>query len=168
MPEGENRIPLDVRDFQNSASFDFDIPDFQFTKKESGYVPEFLSMHEAVLHVQGHNAGHMISLTISVEGKCLLRDAHSHKEVEYPLSDSVDVLLHSENEEENDILPDKDGIYDLRGSVLALMFDAIPKNYSEVPLERYEEDNFVVMSQDEYEREHAKSSSPFADLDDID
>lgn len=167
MKEDTNRIPFDVRDYQNASGFSFDIEGFQFTDEEHNYVPNFLSMHEALLHVEGHNAGHMVSLTLSVEGKCLLKDAHTHKEVEYPLDDSVDILFHSENEDENDILPDKDGIYDLRGSVLALLFDAIPKNYSEVPLQRYEEDNFVVMSQDEYEREHQKNASPFRDLDEM-
>lgn len=161
----ENRIPFDVRDFNKKNQAEFTIEDFAFTQEELKYIPNFVSLDEAQIFVSVLNAGNMITLTLHVEGNCLLKDAHNGEEIPYDLSDSVDVIIAPDNQEENDIFPDSDGIYDLRGSVLALLFDAIPKNYSEVPLETYSKDNYVVMSQEEYEKTHKqKNNSAFDEL----
>ena len=168
MKANDNRIPFDVREFNRKNSSSFVIDDFSFTSDELRYVPNFHSMNEAKIHISVLNAGSMMTLTLSVEGNCKLIDAHDGAIIDYELDDSVDVIIAPENEEECDIFPDDDGIYDLRGSILALMFDAIPKNYSLVPLKKVENDNYCIMSEEEYMKEHARSSSPFDSLDDTD
>lgn len=165
MKENLNRIPFDFRQYLKKNQTEFEVTDFQFTPDELKYVPSFHDFHEASIHVLVMNAGSMMTLTFSVEGTCHLVDAHDGNIVDYDLDDEVDVIIAPDNEEENDIFPDEDGIYDLRGCVLALLYDAIPKNYSLVPLKKVEQDNYVVISEDDYFKEHKKSSSPFDDLD---
>ena len=152
------RIPFDLKELNHKGELDFEIDDFSFTEEEMKYVPYFKDMGDAYIHVDVFNAHSIVTLTLTVLGNCHLIDAHDGSTIEFPLEDSVDVVINPENEEENDIDPDEDGIYDLRGSILALLFDAIPKNYSLVPLTKIEKDNYVVMSQDEYEMLHRKSS----------
>ena len=103
----------------------------------------------------------IIELNLSVEGDCILEDAHTHEEITYPLSDSVDVVLGVD--EDADILPEEDSGYNLRGAFLALLFNAIPMNYSEVELEKIQTADYVLMSEEEYEKERGKNN-PFADL----
>lgn len=165
----ENRIPFDIRQFNLKNNGSFEIDDFHFTEKENAYVPNFVDMGEALIHVDVLNAVSVLTLTLSVSGPCVLKDSHTGENINYELDDSVDVLISKDKEEESDIEPDSDGIYDLRGSVLALLFDAIPKNYSEVPLTSYGKDNYVVMSEEEYRRTHKeKTNSAFSDLDEED
>lgn len=165
----ENRIPLDIRDYSHTSHDEFDIEGFEFTPSEHKYVPNFVDMGDCVIHVEVLNAISMMTLTLSLEGACHLRDEHDGSIIEYELEDSVDVIIAPESEEDNDIEPDEDGVYDLRGSILALLFDAIPKNYSEVPLKKIEKDNYVVMSQEEYlaSKTHAPSAFDNLDLDDF-
>ena len=166
--KNEYRIPFDLNSYLNKNITDFEITDFKFNDDEMKYVPNFISMHEAIIYVHIINAMNVFTLTFSVEGNCLLSDAHNHEEIEYELDDSVDILIDRDNSENSDLLPDEDGIYDLRGCILALLFDAIPKNFSLVPLERYEKDNYIVMSQEEYEATHKKQgNNAFSALDDL-
>ena len=46
---------------------------------------------------------------------------------------------------------------------MALLFNAIPMNYSEVELEKIQTADYVLMSEEEYEKERGKNN-PFADL----
>lgn len=162
----EKRIPFDLREMTKKNQTSFEIEDFSFSEDEKRYIPYFHDLFETRIFVDVLNAGNLITLTLTIDGKCHLVDSHDGSIVEYELDDNVDVLLGSEKEEENDLFPDEDGIYDLRGSILALFYDAIPKNYSNVPLTRIEKDNYVILSQEEYEKEHQKaSSSPFDVLD---
>ena len=161
----EKRIPFDLREACKKNCSSFEIEGFSFTEDEKRYIPYFHDLFKTRIFADVLNAGHLVTLTLSIEGECHLRDSHDGSLIEYELDDTVDVLLGSEKEEENDLFPDEDGIYDLRGSILALFYDAIPKNYSKVPLARIEKDNYVVLSEEEYEKEHQKASSPFDVLD---
>jgi hypothetical protein len=165
MAINENRIPFDVRDYSHSSHDEFDIDEFQFTESEHKYLPNFVDMGDAYIHVEVLNAISMMTLTLTLEGACHLKDEHDGSIIEYELEDSVDVIIAPESEEDNDIEPDEDGVYDLRGSILALLFDAIPKNYSETPLESYQKDNYTVMSQEEYMASKSHAPSAFDDLD---
>lgn len=167
MIDKENRIPFDLRSFQSKKNSSFEIQNFSFTEAEKRYVPNFNSLDKAKIHVSVINAGDMFTLTFDVYGECSLIDAHDSSIIPYILDDSVDVIIAPNSEEENDIFPDEDGIYDLRGSVLALLYDAIPKNYSLVELTKIEKDNYVVMSEDEYKKEHQKNKNAFASLDEM-
>lgn len=168
MEEKKNRIPFDLKEITSDGNFEFEIENFAFTDEELKYLPYFKDMGDAYIHVSVFNAHSMVTLTLTVLGPVHLVDSHDGSIIEYDLDDSVDVVINPENDEENDIMPDEDGIYDLRGSILALLFDAIPKNYSLVPLTKVEKDNYVIMSQEEYELLHHKTAkNAFAALDEF-
>ncbi len=168
MKANPNRIPFDVREYNRKNISTFEIDDFEFTVDELKYVPNFHSMDKAKISISVLNAGSMMTLSLTVFGECKLVDSHDGNIIPYELDDSVDVIIAPDNEEENDIFPDDDGIYDLRGSVLALLFDAIPKNYSLVPLKKVECDNYTIISEDDYRKEHSKAVSAFGELDESD
>ena len=133
------------------------------TEKEKKLLPLLVSSSNLSFVVRVIALSSIIELNLSVEGDCILEDAHTHEEITYPLSDSVDVVLGVD--EDADILPEEDGGYNLRGAFLALLFNAIPMNYSEVELEKIQTDDYVLMSEEEYEKERGKNN-PFADLED--
>ena len=97
-----------------------------------------------------------------------LIDDHDNDRIdEIEINDDVEVTILPGDNESSDIVPDKDGAYDLRGSILALLFSAIPSNYSEVEFKN-KDPEFVVYSDSEYEKEKKKNTSPFSKLDDLD
>ena len=96
----ENRIPLDIRDYSHTSHDEFDIEGFEFTPSEHKYIPNFVDMGDCVIHVEVLNAISMMTLTLSLEGACHLRDEHDGSIIEYELEDSVDVIIAPESEAE--------------------------------------------------------------------
>ena len=84
---------------------------------------------------------------------------------EIEVRDDVEITLLPGDDSASDVLPDKDGAYDLRGSILALLFSAIPSSYSEVDLKNPSQE-FPVYSDEEYEKEKKKNSA-FSKLDEL-
>ena len=162
----DDRIPFDLKEYQNQSSFSFSFV-LNLNEREKAFFPNLISLGDLTFYVDGLNANGMMSLVLSCEGDISLSDAHDHTKIDYSVDDDVEVIIAPNDEESNDILPDEDGIYDLRGSCLALLFDAIPQNYSLVPLETVVTDDYVLMSEDEYNRRKA-SKNAFSALDEED
>ena len=129
----DNRIAIDLLSLKEGNEYDLD---FELTEKEMKYFPNLLSLNDSVFVLDVIALGALTTVSISVNGDITLLDAHDQKERDYHLDDSVELTISTEDEENSDLLPDEDGLYDLRGSILALLFNAIPQNYSEVPLKR--------------------------------
>lgn len=160
----ENRIEFDPRLYTKGASYSFN---FEFTDEEKNYVKQFSSFLDTEIDVNISSYGDIYHIELSIDGPIELLDFHTAKTITYEINDSVEVIVNLENPEESDIEVDEDGIYDLRGCVLALLYNAIPKNYSESELSVYSSDNYVVMSEEEYKKQK-KSNSPFDELDETD
>lgn len=156
------RIPFDLREYINRSSSSFDI-DFSFTDEEKKYLTNLSSMDDCLIHVDVINSNSIFNLTLTSSADVYLIDSHNGEVVKYELDDNVDITINLNDDNDSDILPDNDGIYDLRPCVLALLYNAIPKNYSTIPLKRIDGDCYTIMSQDEYES--SKSDNPFSNLD---
>lgn len=165
MENEDNRIALDLSTLKEGH--EYDLP-FSLTDKEKGYFPNLLSLGDTSFVLMVQSLGTISSFVLKGVGVLLLQDAHNLEERNYSFSDSVEITIQSSDEENSDILPDSDGLYDFRGAILALLFNAIPQNYSEVPLTKIEHENYVLMSEDEYEKEKKARSNAFSALDDID
>ncbi len=157
----ENRIAIDLLSLKEGDAYDLD---FELTEKEKKYFPNLLSLNDSSYVLEVLSLGKLSSLVVSVVGDVTLLDAHDGAERTYHLDDSVEITIATDDDENSDILPDDDGLYDLRGSILAILFNSIPQNYSEVPLTKIVHENYVLMSEEEYEAEKKKRSNAFADL----
>lgn len=163
MTENEdNRIALDLSTLKEGHEYDLD---FCLTEKEKSYFPNLLSLGDTAFVLEVVSLGAISSFVLSGEGDILLQDAHDLAERCYHLSDSVEITIQPSDEENSDILPDADGLYDFRGAILALLFNTIPQNYSEVPLTKIEHENYVLMSEEEYEKEKKEKHNAFSALD---
>lgn len=159
----ENRIPFLPGSLNQKLNVPFPV-DFQITEEERKHcvnVYDFPSI-EVVETITGNKDCYLIrfDLTAVVD----LVDSHDPDRIdEIEVSDSVEITLLPGDDENSDIQPDQDGIYDLRGPILALLYSCIPENYSEVELKKV--DGFPVYSESEYQKEKKKKNSPFALLD---
>lgn len=165
MKDEEIRIVFDPSLVKDGEEYNID---FSLTEREAKYFPYLISMDDVVFTLVVEGTSTIMHLILSCSGNVVLKDAHNGEKRVVPLVDSVDITLDPHDPENSDLVPDDDGLYDLRGSILALLFNSIPNNYSEVELTRYEGDGYVLMSEEEYEREHKKNANPFSQLDDID
>jgi hypothetical protein len=161
------RIPLNLAEYHSAAEEEIPL-DFALSDSERQSFPNLLSIADLALYASLSGASNLYTVTVFAKGTVTLRDAHDGKERTVPIDDSVDAAILPNDEENSDLLPDPDGTYDLRSTILALLFDAIPKNYSEVPLRRIETDDYVLMSEEEREREKNAQSNPFSALDGAD
>lgn len=105
---------------------------------------------------------------ITMKGEVTLLDDHDFTLKNYPIDENCELSL-SSDPEMADILPDSDGRYDLKPTLLALFYDAIPPVYSTVPLTKVEGDGYVVYSEDEFEKDYKnltenKQDHPFKNL----
>lgn len=106
---------------------------------------------------------------VSLKGAVDLLDDHDLTLKRLKLEEEADLSL-SEDPEMADVLPDKDGRFDLKPTLLALFYDAIPPVYSTVPLTKIQGDGFAVYSEDEFKAEQEKEkkkigeNNPFAKL----
>ncbi len=157
----EDRIAIDLLSLKEGNVYDLD---FELTDKEKKYFPNLLSLNDTAFALEVLSLGKISSLVVTVNGDITLLDAHDLSQRAYHLDDSVEITIATDNEDNSDLLPDDDGLYDLRGSLLALLFNDIPQNYSEVPLTKIEHENYVLMSEEEYEEEKKKRSNAFSDL----
>lgn len=157
----EDRIAVDLLSLKEGEAYDLD---FELTENEKKYFPNLLSLNDTSFVLEVVSLGKLCSLVVYVDGDITLRDAHDNSERAYHLEDNVEIAIDTDNDENSDILPDDDGLYDLRGSVLAVLFNSIPQNYSEVPLTKIVHENYVLMSEEEYEEEKKKRSNAFSDL----
>lgn len=160
----DNRIAFDPSLVKDGEEYNID---FALTEKEKKYFPNLISMDSLVFTLAVEGTSAIMHLLISCSGTVVLSDAHDGKERTLEVMDTVDVTIDPSNDENSDILPDEDGLYDLRGSVLALLFNCIPQNYSEVELTRIDGNGYVLMSEEEYEKEKKKRKSAFSALDDF-
>lgn len=105
-------------------------------------------------------------ITLEIEADIDYIDSHDINRIdELIISNDAEITILPNDSENSDILPDKDGIYDLRPVILALVSSSIPNNYSEV---ESKEGEFHIYSVEEYEKEKAKKNSPFDALDALD
>lgn len=160
-----DRIPLNLSDYAKEGSYDIPLP-FALTEKEVKYFPNLVDLGDLAFEAKLVNARSVYSLTLTGNGTIHLKDAHDFKTKPFKVEEEVDLTLSPDDPENTDLETDDDGIYDLRGSLLALLFDAIPKNFSTVPLKRIDTPLFTLMSEDEYNAERQnKPSNAFSDLD---
>lgn len=159
--EKDKRILLPLGQFEN-RSFVKEPLSFSLTEEEKRAFPNLISLEGVSLTLDITGTNHLFTVTILASGQAKVKDAHDGKERAIPVDDSVDVVVSPDDLENSDLVPDTDGNYDLRGAVLALLFDAIPDNYSEVPLKTVTTEDYTLMSEEEYNRRKAQRS-PFAD-----
>lgn len=105
---------------------------------------------------------------ISLSGTADLLDDHDLTRKEFPFCEEAELSL-SSDPQMADVLPSSDGTYDLRPTLLALFYGAIPPVYSAIPLKKVEGEGYAVYSQDEYEKELSRRESrgennPFSSL----
>lgn len=139
----------------------------ELTEEELSYFPNLIALEEPVLEARVLGFSPIFEVHVVLTGRAKIQDSHDGKILDKEIEDEVDLTLDGNNEEESDLQKEREGVYDLRGTFLSLLHDALPANYSEVPLERVETEDYVLMSEAEYEKER-KKDSPFSVLEDID
>ena len=84
-----------------------------------------------------------------VKGRVYLIDSRDiSKIIPYDFDDSVDFQVVINDDSTSDILPEKDGSYDIRTVFLALIYDAIPTFYTESELEDIDDENVSVYKEE--------------------
>ncbi len=137
------------------ASLSFDVG---LTAEERKAFVNLLDFADGQLDVSLVGKSPVFQAHVLLSGNALVRDSHDGKERALPIEDGVDLVLDTKDDEESDLPLERDGTFHLRGTFLSLLHDAIPANYSEVPLTRIETDDYVLMSEDEYERSRKKTA----------
>lgn len=161
----DNRV-LFIPSPSKKTSSSFPIP-FALTEEEKSNFPLLVSIDGLKREGKAVLAGNSYSLTLSCHGKVKVKDSHDLSVLTLPIKDDIELVL-SSDKEISDIERDKDGNYDLRGSVLTLLRNAIPQNYSKTKLKKIVTDDYVLISEEEYYKEKQKGrNSPFADLDSL-
>lgn len=103
-----------------------------------------------------------------LKGNVSIIDDHDLQLKELPVEEDATLSL-SSDPEMADILPSSDGTFDLRPTLLALFYDAVPAVYSTVPLTKIAGDGYTVYSEDEFKKEMDGSTvgnNPFLKLKD--
>ncbi len=102
-------------------------------------------------------------VNMKVRAQARLLDDHDLKAKPTTLTDTADLVL-STDPDMADIMPGRDGRYDLRPSALALFYAAVPESFSTSGLDRIEGDGYEIVSEAEYAREQqaAETDRPFA------
>lgn len=103
---------------------------------------------------------------INMDGIVDVIDDHDMLPKPIEIHEDAELSL-SSDPEMADIMPDPDGRYDLRPTMLALFYDAVPNVYSTVPLTKLDGDGYTVYSEDAYEEEEERenvSTNPFSKL----
>jgi hypothetical protein len=158
------RVILNLAQMPSAAEEEIPI-DFTLTETEK---KSFFSLVDCgTLEIRGILTGSndLYRLVLKADGDITLKDAHDGKEKPFTVKDEIELAIDPFDEENSDLMKDKDGNYDLRGSILALLYDAIPRTFSTVPLTRCTTDDYVLFSEEEYEEEKRKRNNPFAGLD---
>ncbi len=138
---------------------------FSLSEEEKKLFPLLVSLEDFSLRGRVLSSKDTYALTLSCKGRAKRKDSHDFSLVTIPFSDEIELTL-SPDKEISDIERDKEGNYDLRGSILTLLRNAIPKNYSKTRLTKIVHKDYVLISEEEYEKEkHSSGNSPFADLD---
>ncbi|MDD6241231.1 MAG: hypothetical protein PUA93_06610 [Eubacteriales bacterium] len=157
MNRDESRIPFRPEEYKNQLGEEFTLP-YSLTEKESRNFPNLVDFGDLVFSGILENSGNLSTLTLFLKGTIHLKDVHDFQVKPFSIDDEVDLTLSPDDPENSDLLPEEEGSYDLKGSFLALLFDAIPSNFSTVPLKRVETPLFTLMSEDEYNATHKPSS----------
>lgn len=159
----ENRIPFLPGSLNQKLNVPFPV-EFEITEEEKSHcknVYDFPSV-EVTETITGNKDCYLIRFDL--DAVVDLIDSHDSERIdEIEVNDSVEITILPGDDENSDILPDSDGIYDLRGPILALLYSSVPENYSEVEMKNVE--GFKVYSESEYQKEKKKKNSPFASLD---
>lgn len=139
-------INLEDVDIKKSFPFLLDVSHLSFSYKAKGNEDCYL-------------------VTLYLEGEIELVDSHDSELVHVlSLEDSLELTLMPHDEENSDLPLAKDGSYDLYPAFLSLLFDALPRNYSETDITREETEDYLLLSEKEAEKEKDKAHNPFADL----
>lgn len=161
----DSRILLDLSSTNKDVGNVYEI-DFELTDEEKKSFPSVISFESLVVEEELVSTNYIYVVNLRVYGKVILLDSHDPKNhIPYEFDDDMDITVSPLDLDNSDILPDSDGQYDLRGSILALLFDAIPLSYSETELTKIVTDDYILMSEEEKRRE--SHSSPFDVLDDM-
>lgn len=137
------------------------------TKEELKAAPELLSLdHDtARVYCEFNLLDNCLLCHMDVKSKVKILDNHDFKAKDELLVDSCDLTL-SEDPEIADIVPDRNGCYDLRPTALALFYSSVPGDYSTVSLNTIEGDGFEVLTEEEYlrrkEQNPVKEENAFA------
>lgn len=162
----DNRILLDLTNVNKDIGFVYEL-DFTLTEEELKSFPSVVSFEELVVEESLVSADYYYVVNLRVYGSVTLLDSHDPKKtLPYEFDDDMDITVAIEDLDNSDILPDKDGEFDLRGSILALLFDAIPLSYSETELTKIVTEEYTLMSEAE-KRKESHFATPFSHLDDI-
>lgn len=133
----------------NTDIFNYNIP-FKFTDSEKNVIGNLYDDSDLQIYMDVFPNTDKFSIILHCKGILKLIDSHTLDIVDYSLNDSVDLNIFLNDEKNSDIEKDQDGYYSLRGSILALLYSAIPQNYSLTKLSKIETDSYTLMSEDEY------------------
>lgn len=158
--EKDLQIIIDPLKYANRVVKDIDI-EFNITDDEKSYFPNLVSLNDTKITLSIMGSDSIFTLDLKVLGNITLIDAHTQKEINYPLEDNVQLNIDIKGESDVDVI---NGKYDLRGAILALLYNSIPLNYSKTKLTRIQTDDYILMSEEEYEKERSKNN-PFSELD---
>ena len=164
MPKDDGRLLLDP-EYLSGTGDPHETYEPVLTEEERRYFPNLVSLEDCLLEADILGAAPVFEAHVLLTGHATLHDGHDGSLVGLDIDDGVDLVLDLRNPDDSDLVPEKDGGYDLRGTFLSLLHDAVPSNYSKVPLRRVETDDFVLMSEEEYE-DSRKRTNGFAALKD--
>ncbi len=140
-------------------------------------TPAEQSAAPAVIHLKGQSVKVICKvdrtpdcflMDMEVRSAVTMLDDHDLKPKKTQLAEQADLAL-SADKDMADILPDRNGTYDLRPTALALFYSSVPTTFSTVGLTKVEGEGFEILSQAEYDKEEAqreeerrKDDNPFA------
>jgi len=136
------------------------------TDDELKAVPEVLKLYydHARVYCTFKLTGDYVICHMEVKAKINIIDNHDFKEKSLIVFDFDDLTL-STDEEVSDIMPDRNGCYDLRPVALALFYSAVPGDYSTGKLNTYRNEWVEVITEEEYNsRISNKKNNPFYKL----
>lgn len=153
----EEKIPFRLEDYKNEEDV-FPIA-YSLSEEEKKNFPNLLDYRELSFEGKLTPAGSLYTLSLSLLGKVILKDSHDFEDKPFEVDDTVDLTIAPDDPENSDLVAEPDGSYDLKGCLLALLFDAIPKNFSTVPLKKIETPLYTLMSEEEYNASKGKNSA---------
>jgi len=159
-----NKLLFKNNDFQYFIDTPY-IDKISFTSEELKAVSNVKKADNLDLKIEIYELDTMYVCHIILKGQIDLIDDYSNKIVPYNLK--IDDYLNAgeKDEDDIDILKDKNGFYDLHSSILALFYQSVPKkiNYN---FKHVSNDDYEIISEDEYlqRKEMNNKNNPFACL----
>ena len=161
------------RELMEKKSIDL-TSDTEITSEDLKQIQGFISLQKmnVKMHATYVDGMDLAIVKLSVQGTLTLESTRSLKPVKFNLKDSDEITYSfsdsSELEDDSIIQVDKDEI-ELHDQIISVIVTALPiKIVGKDEPECFEEDNWEVISEDEYNRRSKNAPSPFDVLNDMD